>query len=178
MIEHDLPLLPYDPAWGVSHGPEILWNNPAQERRDDLHAAGRVQIAATLRESSKESQDWDARAAQEVEAAQARGEDQGALVDRNERHADIPHRKAEQEKPEASREPHAPGLVEAAELAQAEVPAQHLPAVLGVAAAVSLVSCREKHHTSSTVLHGHEDVTAAHVSRLDVAAGFDKYRSL
>jgi hypothetical protein len=103
-----------------------------------------VQVAATLREASKESQDWDARAAQEVAAARAQGADQGALVDGNERHAEFPHRKAEQKQAEASREPHSPDLVEAAALAQAEVPAQHLPAVVGVAAAVSIDSCRER----------------------------------
>ena len=107
-----------------------------------------MHVAATLRESLEESQDWDARDAQEVAAAQAQGADQGALVDRNERHAKFPHRKTEQKQVEASGEPHAPDLVEAAALAQAEVPAQHLSAVLGVPAAVNLDSCQEREHTS------------------------------
>ncbi len=108
-----------------------------------------------------------------VTAARAQGADQGALVDRNERRAESPHRKAEQKQAKASREPHAPGLVEAAAEAQAEVRAQHLPAFLGVAAAVSLDYYRKRQPTSSTVLHGREGVTAAHESRLNVATGVD-----
>ncbi len=130
-----------------------------------------MQVAAALREASKESQDWDAPAAQEVAAVRARGAQLPALVDRKQHRAEFPHRKAEQKQAEASREPHAPDLVEAAALAQAEVPTQHLPAVLGAAAAVSLDSCRERKHVSSTVLHGREGVTAARGSRLAVAAG-------
>ncbi len=72
--------------------------------------------AAILKEVSKESQDWDARAAQEVAAARAQGEDPGALVDPKERRA---------------------GLVEAAAVAQAEVPTQNLPAFSGVAAVIT-----------------------------------------
>ena len=102
-----------------------------------------MQVAATLREASKYSQDWDARDAQEVAAARAQGANQGALVDRNERHAEFPHRKAEQKQVEAFGEPHAPDLVEAAALAQAEVPDHHLPAVLGVPAAVTLMPARK-----------------------------------
>ncbi len=111
-----------------------------------------------------------------VAAARAQGADQRALVDQSERRTEFPHRKAEQKQAEASREPHAPGLVEAAAEAQAEVHAQHLPAFLGVAAAVSLDSCRERKHISSTVLPSREDVTAAHVSRgsrMAVAVGVD-----
>ncbi len=29
VIKHELSLVPYDPAWGDPHGPEILWDNPA-----------------------------------------------------------------------------------------------------------------------------------------------------
>ena len=92
--------------------------------RNYVHAAGRAQVAAT----PKEAQDWEAQAAQEVAAALARGADLGALVDRKERHAEFLLSKAKRLEAEASSEPHAPGLVEAAAAAQAEVPAQHLPA--------------------------------------------------
>ncbi len=74
-------------------------------------------------------QDWDARAAQEVAAAKARGAQLGALVDRKEHRAEFLRRKAERKQAEAaaSSVPHSSGLVEAAAVAQAEVPAQHSP---------------------------------------------------
>ena len=101
--------------------------------RNYVHAAGRVQVAAT----PKEAQDWEAQAAQEVAAALARGANVGALVDRKERRAEFLLSKAKRLEAEASSEPHAPGLVEAAAVAQAEVPAQHLPAFSGVAPVLS-----------------------------------------
>ena len=91
-----------------------------------------MQVAATPKAASRESQDWEARAAQEVAAARARGANVGALVDRKERRAEYLLSKAKRLEAEASSEPHAPGLVEAASVAQAEVPAQHLPAFSGV----------------------------------------------
>ncbi len=133
-----------------------------------------MQVAATLRATLKESQDRDARAAQEVAAARARGAQLPALVDRKQHRAESPHEKAEQKQAEASRGPHAPGLVEAAAEVQAEVHAQHLPAILGVAAPVTLDCYRKRRPTSSTVLQCREGVTAAHVSRVDDAAGVDK----
>ena len=99
------------------------------EKQDHLQVAGRVQVSAT----PKEAQDWEAQAAQEVAAALARGANLGALVDRKERRAEYLLSKAKRLEAEASSEPHAPGLVEAAAVAQAEVPAQHLPAFSGVA---------------------------------------------
>ena len=103
--------------------------------RNDLQAASRVQVAATQEEDSKESLDWDARAAEVVAAARARGADLGALVDRKEQRAGYLRRKAEQKEAEAaaSSAPRAQGLVEAAALAQAEVPAQLLCPVSDVA---------------------------------------------
>ncbi len=93
-----------------------------------------------------------------VAAARAQGADQGALVDRNERRAESPHRKAEQKQAEASREPHAPGLVEAAAEAQAEVRASlHSWAWPPLSALIAT----EWQPTSSTVLQGREGVTAA-----------------
>ncbi len=94
-----------------------------------------MQVAATLREASKELQVWDARAAQEVAAARARGADLGALVDQKEQRAGDLRRKAVQKRAEAaaSSVPLSSGLDEAAEVAEAEVPAQYLPAFSGVA---------------------------------------------
>ena len=103
------------------------------EKQDHLQVAGRAQVSAIPKEASKESQDWEAQAAQEVAAALARGANVGALVDRKERRAEYLLSKAKRLEAEASSEPHAPGLVEAAAVAQAEVPAQHLPAFSGVA---------------------------------------------
>ncbi len=88
----------------------------------------------------------DARA-QEVAAAQARGADLGAPVDKKERRAEDLPRKAENRKQsEASSEPHAPGLGDAAAVAQAEVPSQHLPAFSGVAPVLSRDTYRERRH--------------------------------
>ncbi len=105
-----------------------------------------MQVAAALKDALKESQDWDARAAQEVEAAQARGADLVALVDRKESRAGYLRSKAERSQAEASSEPHAPGLAEAAAVAQAEVTAQHLPAFSGAAPVLSRDSYREWEH--------------------------------
>ena len=121
----------------------------------------------------RESQDWDARAAQEVAAARARGADLGALLDRKQHRAVFLRSKAERKQAEASSEPHAPGLVEAADVAQAEVPSQHLCAFLGVAPVLSLGFYREGECALSMVFPLREDVTAARGSRLATAAGVD-----
>ena len=73
---------------------------------------------ATLKNASKASQDWDARAAQEVAAALARGANVGALVEKKQQRADFLRSKAERTKDQA---------------AQAEVPSQHTSAFSGVA---------------------------------------------
>ncbi len=73
-----------------------------------------------------ESQDWDARAAQEVAAARARGAQLPALVDRKQHRAEFLRRKAERAEAAASSKSHDSGLVEAAKKAKAEVPAQRI----------------------------------------------------
>ena len=70
-------------------------------------------------------------------AARARGANLGALVDRKERRAEFLLSKAKRLETEASSERHDPGLVDAAVVAQAEVPAQHLPTFSGVALVLS-----------------------------------------
>ncbi len=88
-----------------------------------------VQVAATLEEALKAglgAQDWDARAAQEVAAARARGAQLPALVDRKEHRAEFLRRKAERAEAAASSKPRDSELAAAAAAAKAEVPAQHL----------------------------------------------------
>ena len=85
-----------------------------------------MQVASTRKEAPKESQDWDARAAQEVAAALARGANVGALVDKKQQRADFLRSKAERKQAEASSKPNDQGLAEAVAAAQAEVPSQHL----------------------------------------------------
>ncbi len=106
-----------------------------KDRRNHLQAAGRVQVAATgeLLKAWLGSQDWDARAAQEVAAARARGAQLPALVDRKQHRAEFLRMKAERAEAAASSKPRDSGLVEAAAAAKAEVPAQHLPASSGIA---------------------------------------------
>ncbi len=143
---------PNEQAQNVLHVAEVLWNNPIQKRQNDLKAAGRVQGAATREEPPKELQDWDARAAQEVAAARARGAQLPALVDRKEHRAEFLRRKAERAEAEASSKPHDSGLNETAAAAKAEVPAQHLPAFSGVAPVLSSDFYGGSHHTLSMVL--------------------------
>ncbi len=119
------------------------------------------------------SQDWDARAAQEVAAARARGAQLGALVDRKQHRAEFLRMKAARAEAAASSKPNDSGLVEAAAAAKAEVPARHLPAFSGMAPVLSCSSYQEKQHTSMVLLSGREDVSAARGSRLAVAAGLD-----
>ncbi len=90
-----------------------------------------MQVAATREEALKAglgSQDWDARAAQEVAAARARGAQLPALVDRKQHRAQFLRMKAERAEAAASSKSHDSGLKEAAAAAKAEVPAQHLSA--------------------------------------------------
>ncbi len=92
-----------------------------------------MQVAATREETLKAglgSQDWDARAAQEVAAARARGAQLPALVDRKQHRAEFLRMKAERAEAAASSNSHDSGLVEAAKKAKAEVPAQHLSAFM------------------------------------------------
>ncbi len=106
-----------------------------------FQAAGLVQVAATRQESLKTglgSQDWAARAAQEVAAARARGAQLPALVDRKQHRAQFLRMKAERAEAAASSKSHDSGLKEAAAAAKAEVPAQHLSAFSGMA---SVLSC-------------------------------------
>ena len=88
-----------------------------------------MQVAATRKEAPKESQDWDARAAQEVAAALARGANLGALADRKQQRADFLRSKAERTQAQASSKPNDQGLAEAVKAAQAEVPSQLLCAI-------------------------------------------------
>ena len=81
-----------------------------------------MQVAASLKDASEESQDWDAQAAQEVAAALARGANVGALVEKKQQRADFLRSKAERTKDQA---------------AQAEVPSQHTSAFSGVAPVLS-----------------------------------------
>ena len=123
---------------GRLHGAEILLENPKNRRGETI-----FKLPASCkfwppwmkrrRLDWARSQDWDARAAQDVAAARARGANLGALVDKKEHRASFLRRKAEQKQAEAtaSSVPHSSGLVEAAAVAQAEVPAQHLPAFSG-----------------------------------------------
>ena len=134
------------------------------EKQDHLQVAGRAQVSAIPKEASKESQDWEAQAAQEVAAALARGANLGALVDRKERRAEYLLSKAKRLEAEASSKPHAPGLVEAAAVAQAEVPAKKASTSLHSRAWFpfsAVIFYRERKPTSSTVLLGREQVTAA-----------------
>ncbi len=89
-----------------------------------MQASGRAQVASTrdvILEAGLGSQDWDARAAQEVATARARGAQLPALVDRKEHRAEFLRRKAERAQDAASSKPRDTGLVEAAAAAQAEV---------------------------------------------------------
>ena len=156
-------------------GIEIFKDDSVLERRDDPQAAGRVQVADIQEETSKESQGWEAWAAKEVAAARARGVDLEALVDRKQQYAEDLRRKAEQKQAEAaaSSKPLSLGLDEAADVAEAKVPSQHLPAFSRVAFVLSGEFYRERERMSSTVLPDHEIVTAARGSRLAGAAGVD-----
>ena len=117
-----------------------------------------MQVAATLTKSSKESQDWDARAAQEVAAALARGANVGALVEKKQQRADFLRSKAERTQSQA---------------AQAEVPSQHLCAFPDLALAFSCGFYRERERASSMAFRDREDVTAARGVCLATAAGVD-----
>ena len=92
-----------------------------------------MQVATTPKKAAKESQDWDAWAAQEVAAALARGANVGALVEKKQQRTDFLRSKAERKQAEASSKPNDQGLAEAVKAAQAEVPSQHLSAFWGVA---------------------------------------------
>ncbi len=97
-------------------------------------------VAATREETFKAwlgSQDWDARAAQEVAAARARGAQLPALVDRKQHRAEFLRMKAERAEAAASSNSHDSGLKEAAAAAKAEVPAQHLSAFSDMAPVLS-----------------------------------------
>ncbi len=83
-----------------------------------------MHVAVTLKAALEESQDWNARAAQEVAAARARGADLEALVHRKERRAEFLRMKAER-----------------SQAAKAEVPTQHLPAFSGMAPVLSRDFC-------------------------------------
>ncbi len=127
-----------------------------------------MQVAAIRQEALKAglgSQDWDARAAQEVAAARARGAQLPALVDRKQHRAEFLRMKTERAEAAASSKPHDSGLVEAAAAAKAEVPAQHLPASSGMGPVLRCDLYQERQHTSRLVLPGREDVTAARGSR-------------
>ena len=91
-----------------------------------------MQVAATQKEASMESQDWDDRAAQEVAAALARGANVGALVEKKQQRADFLRSKAERKQAEASSKPNDQGLAEAVAAAQAEVPFQPTSVFWGV----------------------------------------------
>ncbi len=112
----------------VSHGAKSVPGNPTGKVNQSSKLPA-VQVAAILKEASKSglgSQDWDARAAQEVAAARARGAQLPALVDRKQHRADFLRMKTERAEAAASSKPHDSGLAEAAAKAKAEVPAQHL----------------------------------------------------
>ncbi len=114
------------------------------------------------------SQDWDARAAQEVAAARARGAQLPALVDRKQHRAEFLRMKVKRAEAAASSKPRDSGLVEAAAVAQAEVPTQH---PWGMDPVHSCSLYQERQHTWMCMFPGREDVTAARSSRLAVAAG-------
>ena len=103
-----------------------------------------MQVAATRKEASKESQDWDARAAQEVAAALARGANVGALVDKKQQRSDFLRSKAERKQAEASSKPNDQRLAEAVAAAQAEVPFQPTAVFLGVVHVLSRGFFRER----------------------------------
>ena len=132
-----------------------------------------MQVAPTRKEAPKESQDWDARAAQEVAAALARGANVGALVDKKQQRADFLRSKAERKQAEASSKPNDQGLAEAVAAAQAEVPSQLLCAISGMAPVLSRGLYFGRERISNTVLLGREDTPDACGSRLAVAAGVD-----
>ena len=132
-----------------------------------------MQVASTRKEAPKESQDWDARAAQEVAAALARGANVGALVDKKQQRADFLRSKAERKQAEASSKPNDQGLAEAVKAARAEVPSQHLCAISGMAPVLSRGLYFGRERMSNAVLLGREDTPDACGSRLAVAAGVD-----
>ena len=133
-----------------------MQDNPVEKRRNDLQAADRVQDMA-----HQELQDCDARAAQEVAAALARGANVGALVDKKQQRADFLRSKAERKQAEASSKPNDQGLAEAVAAVQAEVPSQHLCAISGMAPVLSRGFLPREGCASGMVFPGREDFTAA-----------------